>query len=206
MMLEKEELRILLTRIGDHLNERNVIIIKLLLLTAVRINELLRAEWKYVDFDKAEWMIPDHHAKMGKGFVIPLPYSAVELFRRLQVLSCGSSYVLPSQSRSKNMTMDPNAVLMALARLRPHIPEVRRFSPHDLRSTAKSQMKKLGVTEFVAERCLNHAIGGVSGIYDQYDYFDERRKALSLWADYISHCESGREWMPDNVVPIKAAL
>ncbi|HAW51097.1 MAG TPA: integrase, partial [Flavobacteriales bacterium] len=31
----------------------------------------------------------------------------------------------------------------------------------------------------VAERCLNHKLKGVEGIYDRYDYLDERRDAIS---------------------------
>ena len=143
IMLAEDELRALLPRLKDHLNERNAIIIKLLLMTAVRVNELFRAEWQHVDFDRAEWTIPDSHAKKGKGFVIPLPHQAVELFQRLKVLSCGSDYVLPAQSRSKNLTLEPNAILMALTRMRENMTEVRRFSPHDLRSTARSHLAAL---------------------------------------------------------------
>ena len=34
----------------------------------------------------------------------------------------------------------------------------------------------------VAERALNHKIRGVEGIYDQHDYFSERKIALAKWA------------------------
>ena len=58
----------------------------------------------------------------------------------------------------------------------------------------------------VAERCLNHALGGLVAVYDQHDYLGERRAALALWADYLTACEEGREWMPaNNVVPIRQA-
>jgi hypothetical protein len=36
-----------------------------------------------------------------------------------------------------------------------------------------------GVPGHVAERCLNHKLKGVEGIYDRYDYFDERYQALN---------------------------
>ncbi len=55
---------------------------------------------------------------------------------------------------------------------------VRRFTPLDLRSTARSYLPSFGVSIFVAERCLNHSLGGLTGIYDQHDYMDERRTLL----------------------------
>jgi hypothetical protein len=58
--------------------------------------------------------------------------------------------------------------------------KVRRFTPHDLRSTARSHLAALGVHVIVAERCLNHTLGGLIAVYDQHDYMTERRAALEL--------------------------
>ena len=55
--------------------------------------------------------------------------------------------------------------------------KVRPFTPHDLRSTARSHLSVLGVNVVVAERCLNHSLGGLLAIYDVHDYLDERRDA-----------------------------
>jgi hypothetical protein len=38
----------------------------------------------------------------------------------------------------------------------------------------------------VAERCLNHKLKGVEGIYNQPDYFDERTEALSKLAEHLA--------------------
>lgn len=84
---------------------------------------------------------------------------------------------------------------------------VRRFTPHDLRSTARSHLGALGVNVVVAERCLNHSLGGLISIYDQHDYMTDRRAALELWADFILACEAGRQWAPgnNNVIPLRTA-
>ena len=51
----------------------------------------------------------------------------------------------------------------------------------------------------VAERCLNHRIKGVEGIYNRYQYFEERKAALMLWCDLLVALESGEDY---NVTPI----
>ena len=66
-----------------------------------------------------------------------------------------------------------------------HSPAIRRFTPHDLRSTMKSHMRKLGVSRDISEMCLNHKLPGVEGIYDQHSYYEERRVALKKWADFL---------------------
>ena len=201
VMLTEAELRLILPALPD---DRNGIAIKLMLITAVRVSELLQAEWRHINFDRAEWTIPDEHAKTGKGFVIPLPPVALDLFKRLQLLSCGSDYVLPGQGREP--TMNRGSIRALIVRLLKKLPEVRHFSAHDLRSTCRSHLASLGISVVVAERCLNHTLGGVVAVYDRHDYLDERRKALSLWADFLTACESGQAWQPeaDNVVPLRA--
>jgi hypothetical protein len=57
---------------------------------------------------------------------------------------------------------------------------------HDMRRTARTQMAALGIDRFVAERALNHKARDVEGICNQYDYFEERRVALSRWAALLS--------------------
>ena len=83
---------------------------------------------------------------------------------------------------------------VALNKLCNKLEGVRRFTPHDLRSTARSHLTELGVNLIVAERCLNHSLGGLVGIYDQHDYMTERRSALELWSNFIVESERGKPW------------
>ena len=50
----------------------------------------------------------------------------------------------------------------------------------------------LGVDLVVAERCLNHSLGGLLAIYDVHDYLDERRNALELWAAKLVTLEANK--------------
>jgi len=48
--------------------------------------------------------------------------------------------------------------------------DIEHFTVHDLRRTRRSLLAAQGTPGHVAERCLNHKLKGVEGIYDRYDY------------------------------------
>lgn len=208
LKLTQAELRAVLPKLGT-IGEWNALAVKILLATCVRINELAKAEWKDVDLDNGLWTIPDEASKTRSGFVVPLVPTVVKWFRALEVLACSSRFVLPArtQQRSKKHGGDwhceQRAVNAMLHKLCDELGgKVRRFTPHDLRSTARSYLSDFGVAPIVAERCLNHRLSGILAIYDVHDYFAERRAALTIWTDFLQACESGMEWRRENVIPM----
>jgi len=58
--------------------------------------------------------------------------------------------------------------------------DIMHFTVHDLRRTCRSLLAEQGTPDHVAERCLNPKLKGVEGIYDRYDYFNERAEALKI--------------------------
>lgn len=211
LKLTEDELRVILPALPG-IGPENALAVKIQLATCVRLGELAKAEWAHVDFDRAEWFVPDQNSKTGRGFTIPLPPAVVGWFRELQPFACGSRFVLPARQvrRTRNhggeVHFEQRAMNAMLHKLCEKLGgKVRRFTPHDLRSTARSHLAALGVNILVAERCLNHSLGGLIAIYDQHDYMNERRAALELWADSILACEAGRAWLPqgENVIPLR---
>jgi integrase len=155
--------------------------------------------------DRREWTIPPERSKNRKRFVIPITDQVGAWFGELKILSMDSAYVLPIRTRFSteggDRPMESTTMNAAINRLcRGLEGKCRRFTPHDLRSTARSHLGALGVDLLVAERCLNHSLGGLVAIYDQHDYLAERRKALESLSDFIVACELGRAW---NVVPLR---
>lgn len=213
LKLTEDELRVILPALPG-IGAENALAVKIQLATCVRLGELAKAEWAHVDFDRAEWFVPDQNSKTGRGFTIPLPPVVVGWFRELEPFACGSRFVLPARQvrRTRNhggeVHFEQRAMNAMLHKLCEKLGDkVRRFTPHDLRSTARSHLAALGVNILVAERCLNHSLGGLIAIYDQHDYMTERRAALELWTDFILACEAGRAWLPqgDNVIPLRKA-
>ncbi|WP_333783712.1 tyrosine-type recombinase/integrase [Paraburkholderia terrae] len=187
------------------MNVENRLSVRILLATGVRVSELLTARREHVFLDDGRWHIPK--SKTGPEMDIPLAPSVVEWFRQLDELAGQSGYVLPARLRTRFERLDGDANVSKDA-LREaidfwidnHKPKIRRFTPHDLRSTMKSHMRKLGVPRDISEMCLNHKLAGVEGVYDRYTYYDERRRALELWASFLVSRRDGEDW---NVTPLK---
>lgn len=185
-------------------SRQNEITFKLLLTLCVRKMELCAAQWQEFDLDKAVWHLPEERSKNGDAIDIPLPPPAVEWLRELHTFSCNSKWVLPARKMQNRMIphIQESTLPVALAKVRAELPDVPNFTIHDFRRTARTHLAALGVDPVVAERCLNHRIKGVEGIYNRHQYFDERRAALTQWAGLLVALETGAEY---NVTPIRKA-
>ena len=62
-------------------------------------------------------------------------------------------------------------------------------------------LARLGAPEIVSERVLNHQAQGLTKIYNVHEYLDEKRDALSRWAQEVQNIV---EPPPPNVVPLAA--
>ena len=58
----------------------------------------------------------------------------------------------------------------------------KTWTPHDLRRTFATRLAGLGVSPHIIEKCLNHTMQGVMGIYNRESYAAERIAAAELWA------------------------
>jgi integrase len=161
----------------------------LMLLTFVRKNEIVQARWEEFDLENAVWTIPAERMKMRDPHVVPLSRQALTALEQLKPLSFASAYLFPSLgSNMKPMGMStPNVVFARMG-------YGDRFTPHGIRASASTWLNNKGVRADVIERQLAHVERNrVRAAYNRADYWNERREAMQLWADFVlpDHATTG---------------
>jgi integrase len=169
-----------------------------------------------VDANEAEriWTLSSEMTKAGRAHVVPLSSLALEVLgeakEAVRVLFGGpedaATYVFttrrdrPISGYSKAKTRLDR--IIAEARSETGLADLEPWTIHDLRRTVGTGLGKLGISRFIIARVLNHADRTVTGIYDRYEYLDEKRHALEAWGQYL-----GNLIAPPgaNVVSIRAA-
>jgi integrase len=58
----------------------------------------------------------------------------------------------------------------------------KTFTPHDLRRTFATRLAGLNIPPHIIEKCLNHRMQGVMGIYNRAEYEADRIAAAQVWA------------------------
>lgn len=165
-------------------------IIKLLILTACRREEVAAMRWSEIKVSL--WSIPGERTKNGLSLDLTLPAFAIEMLSGLHARD-GRDLVFGSRDGPFSGWSKAKAELdeRMLADLRQHDGPKAQLAPwrlHDLRRTAATRMGDLGVQPHVVEALLNHISGhraGVAGIYNRATYAAEKRDALASWADRV---------------------
>ena len=208
--LNREELAALAKAMRETPNfgRPNELAVWLLLALCVRKMELLSAKWSEFDFEKSVWTLHPTRTKMKSAIDVPLSLPAIEWLKELKVHACGHAYLFPARRlihmkagiprKNRFEHISPDTLNVALKRLQ--LEDIEHFTVHDMRRTARTHMAALGVDRFVAERALNHKVRDVEGVYNQYDYFEERGRALTRWSMLL---EAIRQGEPFNVVGIR---
>jgi integrase len=159
-------------------------IVRLLLLTACRRDEIGWLRWQEVDLPGNRLLLPAERTKPGRALEMPLVSTARAIIegapRRL-----GREFVFGGRGGFGawswcKLAFDAR-ITAAEGRALPH------WTLHDLRRTVRTGMSKLGVQPHVAELVLNHVAhrSGVVGVYDHHDYQPEIAEALAKWEAHL---------------------
>jgi integrase len=186
---------------ADAVNHRFGSVVKLLILTAQRLGEVMRMEWDELDLNTGIWTLPAIRAKNNKQHFIPLPGPALDILRSVPRID-GCPYVFSAKG-TLPLNNPSNLKPIIDARLPKNMPH---WTLHDLRRTGASGMAKIGISIPVIEKVLNHTSGtfrGIVGVYQRHDFADEKRAALDAWARFVIGLVEGHG--PSNVTVLRSA-
>jgi integrase len=185
-------------------------LVKLLVLTAQRRDEVAGMTWREVDFEKRVWTIPRHRAKNNRIHEVQLSDVAIEVLRSLPRVDDGLIFTTTGQTAVSGFSKFKLRLDAAMLKVKRAETGSRRddaipgWTLHDLRRTATTGMAQMNFAPHVADKVLNHVSGtirGVAAVYNRFAYLDERRAALDAWARRIG---SIVEHADTNVVELRS--
>ena len=172
-------------------------LVRLLLLTGARRNEIAGMRWEWLqdlDGDEPRLEIPAEAHKGKRGLIIPLSPTAVAIIGGVTRLDDGV-YVLGC----KNQQTPFSGISKAKRRL-DRLSGVEEWWLHDLRRTVTSRLAAMGEDPFIIDRVLGHALPALRGVYDKHRYTPQVRDVLGRWDERLQVIvgEAG-----ENVVPLE---
>lgn len=162
-------------------------IVRLLVLTGQRRGEIAGLQWDWLDTAERTITIPATVTKNGRTHTFPYGDLVADHIAGVGKM-VGCPYLFPaSRQRSEATT-----VFAGWSKSKAALDKasgVTGWTLHDLRRTYSSTMARLGVSQIVTEKLLNHVSGGVqspiSSTYNRYTYMTEMRHAVGAYEGHI---------------------
>jgi integrase len=211
----------LVWRATDAVPPPHGLLVRFLLLTLARREEVAAMTWGEVAPDLSTWEQPGSRTKNGKPHVVHLSEPARAVLREVLgwqadaaagplpprdalVFPAFGGGVITSHSWVKRKLDGAIAdELRKAGETRP----MPAWVLHDFRRSGVTWLAGAGFPPHVADRLLNHLQGtirGVQAIYQKGEFLAERRAALEAWGAHVLACGEGRA-VASNIASLDAA-
>jgi len=171
-------------------------LIRLLILTGARREEVAALPWEELRQEERLWMLPADRAKNGNANDLHLSSLAYAEINAIAANKSREDDKWPRRGLLFSTTGNSpvSGFSKAKARLDRAVANLNKgealepWKLHDLRRTMATGLQRLGVRFEVTEAVLNHISGarsGVAGVYQRHDWKTEKRAALDAWSAYI---------------------
>jgi integrase len=151
--------------------------LRLLLVTGQRPGELLDAERADFDLEGSIWTVLQN--KTGQPHIVPLPTLAQALILSMDDFQASPFFIVGRDGRGKVGRTSLAQATRRFCAKRGLTP----FTPHDLRRTVTTHMRRLGISPHIVDRVQNRTEPSVQARhYDRWTYLPEKTEALSIWA------------------------
>jgi len=160
----------------------------------LRPKELRTLEWKFVDFDKQQIIIPAKNMKKRIKHIVPLSGQAITILKDILQLTGQYLYVFPS-IRTASRPMSENTINTCLQKLGYNTSTEQ--CAHGFRGMASTLLHEQGWPTDVIERQLAHKEGNaVKAAYNHARHLPERVRMMQHWADYLDGLRDSADIIP----------
>jgi integrase len=180
-VLSDDELRAVWNACGDDSFGK---IVRLLILTGCRRQEIGGLRWSEIDLDNGTLTIPGSRTKNKRAHTLPITEAMREIIESVP-RQIDRDWLFGE--RAEGFT-GWNSMLTFNS-------GVKDWTLHDLRRTVATGMANLDVDPHIVEAALNHASGhkaGVAGTYNRAKYVPQIARAFALWCDHVASVVDGR--------------
>jgi integrase len=202
--LSDEEIKLLWPALDLAPMEDNIRgLLRFMLVSAQRKGETIYMHEREINRAEATWTIPAERVKNKRDHVVPLSPLALDIIGDERKGTDEERWIFPSsrtgvpyQERSldhavRDLYMHRPPAKGRKPSTKPKAPLVLAgfdpFTPHDLRRTAATKMRELGISKDDVKLVLNHKDPSVTGRhYDKYEGLREKRRALDSWARQLT--------------------
>jgi integrase len=165
-------------------------IVRLLLLTPLRENEIGRMRRDELDVDGKLLTIASARMKGDADdppapFEVPLTTAMIQIIDSIPMHS-GGPFVFSTCAGRKPVTSWSKA-----KRRFDELSGVTGWRYHDLRRSVRTRISAIPAEEHVREALLAHGRRGIQAHYDQYRYRDEKRALLEAWQERLFEIVGG---------------
>lgn len=173
-------------------------IVRLLILTLQRREEIAALRWSELDQDKALISLPPARTKNGREHLLPISTAAAKIIAGVEMRD-GREFLFGGSGKgsfsgySKAKRALDERVHKARLKVDIGAKAMPNWTLHDLRRTGATMMNEspplgLGMQPHIVEAILNHVSGtkgGVAGIYNRALYLSEKTAALEAWGKHV---------------------
>lgn len=191
-LLQLPQIHKLLTDVAtSHAEPITRLAVYLTALTALRHNEILRAEWTdlHLDSENPFWLLPDEKMKMDRRHIVPLSRQAIDVIETARKFSGKHKFIFNSNS-AWDKPMSEAAMRTLLKRLGYQ----KIHTIHGFRTSFSTIMNENFPNDRqVIDLMLAHVRGGgvsfavssSEAAYNRAEFIQRRRELSQIWADLV---------------------
>ena len=163
-------------------------ILKLLMLTGQRANEIAGLCWSEIDFHRGIISLPGERTKNGRPHEVPITSTVRSLLESQPGIDGRDLVFGKGAGPFSGFSRCKEALGSHIAKSNGGKP-LPHWVHHDLRRSVATGMAELGIQPHVIEAVLNHVSGhkgGIAGIYNRAQYSTEKAQALARWDEHVA--------------------